>query len=116
MNEQTVLNMIRLPARLNVEQVAAVLGFTVLEIPILMQAKMLKPLGDPPPNGHKFFAAQEISKLADDPEWLGKASKAVNRHWRAKNQRRQHPVSVGSSSSPSKVSPRQISLSANPAG
>jgi hypothetical protein len=59
MNEQTVLNLIRLPARLNVEQAATLLGFRVLEIPILLKARLLKPLGDPAPNGRKYFSTAD---------------------------------------------------------
>ena len=113
MYEQTeldVLTMRRLPARLNVEQTAKLLGFTDLEMPILMKMKP-KPLL-PPPNGHKFFATEEILQLAANRDWLAKASKAVTAHWKVKNQRHQHLVTVGSASSSVRRSPRPIPLSA----
>ena len=112
MSGQTILTLTRLPARLNVAQTAELLGFTVLEIPILMamKPKLLTPLGNPPPNGHKFFATEEILQLAADRDWLAKASKAVTVHWKVKNQRHHRPVTVGSSSSSAR-SPSPVPVS-----
>jgi hypothetical protein len=85
--EQTAfLSLPRLPGRLTVEQTACLLGFDVSVIPILVAAKLLKPLGRPPTNGQKFFAGCEIERLRNDSEWLAKASDTLVRHWRRRNQ------------------------------
>ena len=81
-----------MPARLNSQQTAQALGFAQHDIPILISTKLLKPLGDPAPNAPKYFARVEIEKLAVNPDWLHKATKAVSRAWKAKNQKqRQKP-------------------------
>jgi hypothetical protein len=46
---------------------------------------LLKPLGKPAANGHKFSCTAEISTLAQNREWLDKATRAVARHWRDRN-------------------------------
>jgi len=50
----------RLPARINVEQTAFLLGFAEHDIPILVRKKLLKPLGDPASNAPKYFATSEV--------------------------------------------------------
>lgn len=77
----------RLPARLNVEQAGEILGFLPHEITVLMSVGSLKPLGKPAANGHKFFSMKEILELAQDREWLDKATRAISKHWRERNQR-----------------------------
>lgn len=85
MNDRPMLTLYRLPARLDVHQTAELLGFMDHDITILVRAKLLKPLGDPAPNGHKFFSSSELQVLVEDRQWLDKATKAVARHWQAKN-------------------------------
>jgi hypothetical protein len=46
---------------------------------------LLKPLGKPAQNGHKFFCTTEVSTLAENREWLDKATRAVARHWKDRN-------------------------------
>ena len=75
------------PARLTTEEAAWFLGFLPHEIPILVAANLLKPLGSPAPNGGKHFATVELEKLRNDPFWLAKASNTITRRWKAKNQR-----------------------------
>ena len=88
MNERSILNAHRLPARLDVNQTAELLGFMEHDIPVLVRAKLLKPLGDPAPNAHKFFSAAELQQLTGDRSWLDKATKSVSRYWQANNQKR----------------------------
>lgn len=78
------------PARLTVEQTAHALGFQPNDIPILVRAKLLKPLGNPPSSGIKFFAAAEILEHAKDRAWLAKGTNAIHWHWRTKNGRRKN--------------------------
>jgi hypothetical protein len=78
----------QLPARLTVEQVAWVLNCQAHDVPILVSARLLKPLGNPPANGIKFFATVDLAELSKDRTWLAKATSAVNLHWRNQNLRK----------------------------
>lgn len=78
----------QLPARLTVEQTAWVLNCQVHDVPILVAARLLKPLGNPPPNGIKFFATIELMELTKDRDWLTKATTAIHRYWREQNGRK----------------------------
>ena len=80
MNEVQILNTPRLPARLEVRQVAQLLGFAEHDIPILVRDKLLTPLGKPALNSHKYFCAADIEGLARDKAWLDKATKSVSKH------------------------------------
>jgi hypothetical protein len=85
MNDASILTVSRLPARLDVRQTAQLLGFTEQEIPVLVRAKLLKPLGAPAPNAHKYFSSVEILTLAVDRQWLDKASRVASHYWHNKN-------------------------------
>ena len=80
----------RLPARLNVEQTAELLGFTAPDMTIIMSDSGvgLKPLGSPALNAPKFFAAVDVLNLAGDPKRLGRATEAVRKHHLRKRSRR----------------------------
>jgi hypothetical protein len=82
------LNLRHLPARLDVEQTAALLGHHPDHVPILVEAKLLKPLGNPPKNGIKWFACCEVLDKCRDAEWLERAAKHVARYWQRKNGRK----------------------------
>jgi len=82
------------PARLTVEQTAWALNCQTHDIPVLVAARLLKPLGNPPSNGTKFFCTAEILELATDSTWLGKMTNAIYQHWRAKNSARMPELSV----------------------
>lgn len=73
------------PARLTAEQTAWVLNCQVHDVPILVAARLLKPLGNPPPNSVKFFATREVLELAEDRSWLARMTNALNQHWQRKN-------------------------------
>ncbi|MEI7733498.1 MAG: hypothetical protein WCO56_28260 [Verrucomicrobiota bacterium] len=79
----------QLPARLTAEQAAWVLNCQPHDIPILVAARLLKPLGNPPPNGIKFFGTSDVLELTKDRAWLVKVTNAVNQHWQRQNARRQ---------------------------
>jgi hypothetical protein len=76
----SLLSCWRLPARIDVNQTAEVLGFLPYEIPVLISSNLLKPLGRPAPNGHKYFCADEILELSHDRSWLDKATRVLIRH------------------------------------
>jgi hypothetical protein len=77
-----------LPARASSEKAAEMLGFATHDIPILIAARLLKPLGAPAPNAPKYFASCDLLQLSIDRDWLNKATKAVAESWRVKNQNR----------------------------
>lgn len=79
-----LLNLRRLPARLDVRQVACVLGFAEHDVPVLVKAKLLSPLGNPKPNSPKYYWAVEIEQLTRDRKWLDRATKVIADHWYAK--------------------------------
>jgi hypothetical protein len=76
------------PARLNAEEAAWILGFSPHEIPMLIAARLLKPLGNPAHNGCKYFSADQLQQLRADSAWLNKASDAIMKYWKAKNSRK----------------------------
>jgi hypothetical protein len=67
------------------EQAASLLGFMAHDIPILVKEGLLRPLGNPPGNAVKYFAASEIVQHADDQNWLSRATKALYAHWKSAN-------------------------------
>ena len=85
---KAILNLARLPARLNTAQTAACLGFKPHDIPVLAARGFLKPLGRPMPNSDKYYARSRILERADDEEWLSRATAALGQHWQDKNARK----------------------------
>jgi hypothetical protein len=75
----------QLPARLTAEQAAWVLNCQTHDMPVLVAARLLKPLGNPQKNGIKFFATAELLELVKDKAWLVKVTNAVNQHWQRNN-------------------------------
>src|SRR5882762_8782244 len=90
----------QLPARLTAEQVAWVLNCQPHDVPILVAARLLKPLGNPPPNSVKFFAAREVLEQAQDRAWLAKVTNALNQHWQKKNSAKRQPATNGQGFAP----------------
>ncbi len=86
---QQFLNLVTKPARVNSEQTAWILGFGIHDLPVLSAAGLLKPIGDPPPNGVKYFATSELEQLRIDRKWLARATSAIYRHWKYKNRQKE---------------------------
>ena len=84
----------QLPVRLTAEQVAWVLNCQPHDVPILVASRLLKPLGSPPPNSVKFFAAADVLELAKDRAWLARMTNALNQYWQRKNAAKKEPVNV----------------------
>jgi hypothetical protein len=83
----------QLPARLTAEQAAWVLNCQPHDVPILVAARLLKPLGNPPPNSVKFFAASELLEQVQDRTWLAKITNVLNQHWQKRNAaKKNHPM------------------------
>jgi len=85
----------QLPARLTAEQAAWVLNCQPHDVPILVVARLLKPLGNPPPNSVKFFAASELLEQVKDRAWLAKVTNALNQHWQKKNAAKKNLLADG---------------------
>jgi len=75
----------RWPCRLTAEQTAWVINCQPHDIPALVTARLLKPLGNPPANGIKFFATKEVLESAEDRNWLARVSATIHQHWHRKN-------------------------------
>jgi hypothetical protein len=83
----------QLPARLTAEQTAWVLNCQTHDIPALVAAKLIKPLGNPPANGIKFFATADLLEASKDRHWLARMSATIYQHWQKKNARqKEHAV------------------------
>ena len=76
------------PARLDATQAAWFLGFEPQEIPMLVAAGLLKPLGHLARNSTKFFATETLEQFRRDEKWLARASDAIANYWRERNARR----------------------------
>jgi hypothetical protein len=77
----TVLAERRLSARIDSIQVSKLLGMAAHDIPILVSAGMLTPLGQPAQNSPKWFSAAEIMSLVVNRDWLDKATRRLSKHW-----------------------------------
>src|SRR5437867_10357028 len=75
------------PARLNAEETAWYLGFASHDVPILVAAGLLRPLGRPPRASTKYFATATLEQLRSDVKWLARASDVIVGHWQMKNGR-----------------------------
>jgi hypothetical protein len=85
--KMALLNCRRLPARVDVAQAAVLLNFGEHDIRFLLSAGLLHALGKPAPNAPKYFSTRDILALAENRDWLDKATKAISSHWREKNSR-----------------------------
>lgn len=90
-----LLNVRRLPGRLTAEETAVLLGFRDHDIPVLLAAKLLKPLGQPAANSVRFFASADVQARAADPAWLARSTQTLYRHWQGKNARKKTPPADG---------------------
>ena len=82
----------QLPARLTVEQTAWVLNCQAHDVPVLVTKRILKPLGNPPANGTKYFSTALLLEMTKDATWLAKMTNAIHDYWRVKNHRSKIPV------------------------
>jgi len=87
-NPLTLLNLNRLPARVDYHGAGVLLHFEVAAIKALVEMGHLKPAGNPKGSEHKYFVTKIILKLADDEKWVSDATRAVSKYWAEKNNRR----------------------------
>ena len=78
MNEEIckLLTLRHLPGMLNSEQAASLLGVEPHDVPVLVRAGLLKPLGNPLPSAVKHYATFQIEQNCRDEKWLHKARRA----------------------------------------
>jgi len=86
----------QLPARLTAEQAAWVLNCQPHDVPVLVAARLLKPLGNPSPYNVKFFAASELLEQVQDRTWLAKVTNALNQHWQKRNAAKKNCLAMAS--------------------
>jgi hypothetical protein len=70
------------------EKVAKVLDIGTHNIPVLMRAGLLKPMGHPQKYCVKKFSREALARNIADQVWLDKVAAAIHRHWRVKNARK----------------------------
>lgn len=75
------------PGRITVDEAAYMLGCEPDHIFILLSAKLLKPLGDPPPGAMKYFMWTDIEEKKNDKRWMTRASELVRTTIKDKNER-----------------------------
>ena len=85
----------QLPARLTAEQAAWVLNCQPHDIPALVAAKLLKPLGNPAANSVKFFATADVLESTKDRNWLVRVTSTINQHWHQQNARKKNRLAEG---------------------
>jgi hypothetical protein len=78
----------QLPARLTAEQAGWVLNCQAHDIPALISARLLKPLGNPAQNSTKYFATADVLETAKDRSWLVKVTNTISQHWQHQNTRK----------------------------
>ncbi len=75
-------------ATMTKEEVAEALGIGKHNIPPLVRAGLLKPLGHPQRYCVKHFSRDMLAQQLADMTWLDKVAAAIHRHWRNKNARK----------------------------
>ena len=90
-DQQRFLSLLgQLPVRLTGEQAAWVLNCQSHDIPALIHARLLKPLGNPSANNTKYFATGDLLEIAKDRAWLVKMTTAITAHWQKQNARQKY--------------------------
>jgi hypothetical protein len=84
-----LLNAARLPGRLSVADTAVLLGCADHDIPVVVRAGGLKPLGEPTANAPKYFSSAEVEARARDTGWLNAATLSLQAYWKQKNSGKQ---------------------------
>jgi hypothetical protein len=93
----------KLPVCITKEKIAEVLGIATHNIPPLVRAGLLKPLGHPGRYCVKYYSRDELAEKFQDAQWLNKVVAAVSRHWRNKNARKHARLTDQNSTPPSAI-------------
>jgi len=89
--QTSFLSLKTFPARVAAEQVAWLIGCQPHDIPALVAAKQIKPLGNPPVNAVKYFCTADIVDACTDRNWLARVSTIIQTHWAKRNARYRVP-------------------------
>ena len=84
-NPLTLLNLRRLPARVDYQGAGVLLNMEPVAIKVLVGLGHLKPLGNPHRHEHKYFSSHMLLRLAEDEKWLHEATRLLKKHWAQKN-------------------------------
>jgi hypothetical protein len=87
-NPITLLNLHRLPARVDYQGAGVLLHFEPVAIRALVELGLLKPVVNRKGSEHKYFCTKTILAFADNEKWVRDASRAVCDYWAMKNARR----------------------------
>jgi len=98
---------IRLPAILEADEAAALLGVSPHSIPILIGGRHLKPLGKPSVKAIKKFSSQDILEHSADRKWQDQAIRMIEAYWLNQNSRKKQKAKPAPFSGP--VTPRSSS-------
>jgi len=103
------LTLIVLPAILSQQECAWYLGFRLHNIPRLVEAGLVFPLGHPEDNSVKHFALADLERLRADTKKLSRAMDAVQKGWKHKNRNKcsRRPITSGKSSAGRRQQPDQ---------
>jgi hypothetical protein len=85
----------QLPARLPAENIAVILCCAPHDVPVLVAAKLLRPLGNPAQNAVKYFSTAEVLELTKDRAWLVRMTNTISQHWHRKNEAKKRRPSCG---------------------
>jgi hypothetical protein len=55
------------------------------DIPPLIAARLLKPLGNPTANSSKYFATADLLEQMKDRNWLVRVTNTIYTHWQGRN-------------------------------
>jgi hypothetical protein len=69
------------------ETAAAMFGWPSYNLPFLIRAGHLKPLGKPAQNVRKWFATVEIERMSYDIDWLDKAIRIIEKQIQEMNRK-----------------------------
>jgi hypothetical protein len=61
------------------------------DIPVLIAARLLNPLGDPQANATKYFSTVQILEMAGNRDTLHKIRRAIYGYWRGKKRSSHQP-------------------------
>jgi len=84
----------QLPTRLTAEQAAWLLNCQPHDVPLLVAARLLKPLGSPLPNTVKYFATADLLEQMKERNWLGRVTTTISQRWQKKNDRQRNRLAV----------------------
>lgn len=89
---QKFLSLPRLPARLDAQQAAWILGCQPEHMSLLVSRRLVKYLGNPQQSATKYFAQSEIQEIADNPKSLHQITEAIYKYWKEKNANRRNKI------------------------